>query len=509
MQVTFRSKSSTHRAAQPTTAEERPESDARPTRGAGHGAQRRSGSLGGVLVQPPHHPHEREAQRAADAATSGEHVPNRAQKSQRIASPAPIEPEIGAALGTGTPLPDAVAAEMGLRMGTDFSGVRVHTGDAAAAASSALDADAFTSGSHVAFGRGRYNPETNDGKRLIAHELAHVAEGRSGIWRQPAGGEAGEHKNIWQRTREAAAAPQPAATEKPTIWDHIREGTMDPRFCPDEGERARQIAIAGIREKTRQRMTYDAGMAKIKRDGNERTSSADLVQRIDDAIHQQFGSYISGGKTFSAAYNSPTHTSGDRSVRGLKPDEFAAEVVPDEDAALSVIARAAFGVDRATMRETCTTDPDDQMLIDQVARPLLTEVGIDFVRNYRMQTLAGLTTFRRKETSPEGAPNVMFQTSNRNIGTVILHEALHFYVHNHYRTGTLDRPDHMELMEGGAEHLTRVVIWAQFPNDPDFTIEFHTYTNEVDYIRRLGPGVLSTFPTIYFQGRIDLLPPAE
>jgi hypothetical protein len=62
------------------------------------------------------------------------------------------------------------------RFGYDFSQVRVHTDAAASASAEALGANAFTYGNHIAFGPGRYNPETHEGKRLLAHEITHVLQ---------------------------------------------------------------------------------------------------------------------------------------------------------------------------------------------------------------------------------------------------------------------------------------------------------------------------------------------
>lgn len=58
----------------------------------------------------------------------------------------------------------------------DFSKVRVHTDDKAARSARALNAHAYTFGSHVAFGAGQFAPETDQGRRLIAHELTHVVQ---------------------------------------------------------------------------------------------------------------------------------------------------------------------------------------------------------------------------------------------------------------------------------------------------------------------------------------------
>jgi hypothetical protein len=60
--------------------------------------------------------------------------------------------------------------------GHDFSSVRVHSDDAAAASAAAVDAVAYTVGRHVAFARGSYAPGTPAGDQLLAHELAHVVQ---------------------------------------------------------------------------------------------------------------------------------------------------------------------------------------------------------------------------------------------------------------------------------------------------------------------------------------------
>jgi hypothetical protein len=62
------------------------------------------------------------------------------------------------------------------RFGHDFSGVRVHTDAHAAGSAQTLNALAYTVGSDVVFGPGRYAPETDAGRRLLAHELAHTIQ---------------------------------------------------------------------------------------------------------------------------------------------------------------------------------------------------------------------------------------------------------------------------------------------------------------------------------------------
>uniref|UniRef100_UPI0021D5A472 eCIS core domain-containing protein n=1 Tax=Natronobiforma cellulositropha TaxID=1679076 RepID=UPI0021D5A472 len=80
----------------------------------------------------------------------------------------------------GKPLEGAVREEMEQRMGDSFSDVQLHTGPEAAKAASTLEARAFTTGNHVVFNRGEYDPESPEGKYLLAHELAHVRQQTGG-----------------------------------------------------------------------------------------------------------------------------------------------------------------------------------------------------------------------------------------------------------------------------------------------------------------------------------------
>ncbi len=73
----------------------------------------------------------------------------------------------------GEPLNATTLAFMEPRFGYDFSHVRVHTDERAAASARAVDALAYTVGSHLVFERGQYAPETSAGRRLLSHELTH------------------------------------------------------------------------------------------------------------------------------------------------------------------------------------------------------------------------------------------------------------------------------------------------------------------------------------------------
>jgi Domain of unknown function (DUF4157) len=93
----------------------------------------------------------------------------------------------------GQPLDVVTRAFMEPRFGHDFTQVRVHTDARAAASAQAVNALAYTVGNHVVFGAGQYAPGSDEGRRLLAHELTHVMQQHSAprlIQRQAAPGAA-------------------------------------------------------------------------------------------------------------------------------------------------------------------------------------------------------------------------------------------------------------------------------------------------------------------------------
>jgi hypothetical protein len=71
------------------------------------------------------------------------------------------------------------------RFGHDFSKVRIHTDQRAVESAQAIDALAYTTGNDIVFNAGEYEPGTNTGKQLLAHELTHVV--------QQSGADTGQH----------------------------------------------------------------------------------------------------------------------------------------------------------------------------------------------------------------------------------------------------------------------------------------------------------------------------
>lgn len=85
----------------------------------------------------------------------------------------------------GHPLDTPTRTFMEQRIGYDFSQVRVHTGTQEAQSAQGIAAQAYTSGNHIVFNHGQYQPHTPAGKKLLAHELTHTVQQQSSVKRLP------------------------------------------------------------------------------------------------------------------------------------------------------------------------------------------------------------------------------------------------------------------------------------------------------------------------------------
>jgi hypothetical protein len=131
---------------------------------------------------------EREADRVADAVTTGVArfnwsfsdvgvVSPLQRKSGGSEQPGTAPPIVNEVLrAPGQPLDAATRNFMEPRLGCDFNQVRVHTDAKAAESAKAVNALAYTVGQDIVFGAAQFQPGRRAGRRLLAHELSHVAQ---------------------------------------------------------------------------------------------------------------------------------------------------------------------------------------------------------------------------------------------------------------------------------------------------------------------------------------------
>ncbi len=106
-----------------------------------------------------------------------------------------ISADIRNSMSGGQPLPLSVRRFMEPRFQANFSGIKIHTDDNAEKLNRGVNAKAFAVGSHIFFGRNQYQPETDQGRELIAHELTHTLQQNAAIQRQ-------ESPKVTERTPE-------------------------------------------------------------------------------------------------------------------------------------------------------------------------------------------------------------------------------------------------------------------------------------------------------------------
>jgi Domain of unknown function (DUF4157) len=143
-------------------------------------ANQRLGGSGNRAVTRPAHP---------SSASLGNHLVHRliqdgsqaGDSGEFAASYPPVSELVNDAVGgPGAGLDGEMRNFMESRFGYDFSQVKLHTDSKAADSAAAINAKAYTVGNEIVFGDGQFSPGTDEGKRLLAHELTHVVQQGSG-----------------------------------------------------------------------------------------------------------------------------------------------------------------------------------------------------------------------------------------------------------------------------------------------------------------------------------------
>ena len=119
------------------------------------------------------------------------------------------------------------------RIGHDLSEVRIHTGRLADESARAVDAHAYTVGQHAVFAADQFHPRSREGRRLLAHELAHtVQQGRSVL----TGTTAMVQRQPTTKTPTQQSAPTDTSKDKPKTdqatvifsWDDLLHAKLTP-----------------------------------------------------------------------------------------------------------------------------------------------------------------------------------------------------------------------------------------------------------------------------------------
>nr|WP_255673475.1 DUF4157 domain-containing protein [Deinococcus sp. 14RED07] len=103
----------------------------------------------------------------------------------------PILQRIQARRGAGNPLPETIQRHLEGGLNHDLSRVRIHDDAEADKLAKGVNAVAFTTGTDIFFQAGQFNPNTQSGLELLAHEVTHTvqqSQGRVGTGIDPDAG---------------------------------------------------------------------------------------------------------------------------------------------------------------------------------------------------------------------------------------------------------------------------------------------------------------------------------
>jgi hypothetical protein len=164
----------------------------------------------------------------------------------------------------GQPLSQSIRPAMEAQLGFDFSKVRIHNDAHAVASASALNAEAYTSGSHIVFGAGQFNLASSTGRALLAHELAHVTQQGANESRRTSVLEAADSESELQADRAATRAPgnfdlsrAKSGTVEPGT---VEPGTIQRKLSARDVGRGEQSGFARVPELITRLNTMSTGL---------------------------------------------------------------------------------------------------------------------------------------------------------------------------------------------------------------------------------------------------------
>lgn len=163
--------------------------------------------------------------------------------SNTVASAATAPPIVAATLARpGQAMDPATRSFFEPRLGRSLADVRIHSDASAAHSAEAISARAYAVGTDIVFAPGQYSPGTLDGRRLLAHELAHVVQQSGGSTGSAPGPLVVRRQSTEGKLTPATPAPAPGVnppqpappTNAPVAGADPAEGKLGPPEQPSE-----------------------------------------------------------------------------------------------------------------------------------------------------------------------------------------------------------------------------------------------------------------------------------
>ncbi|MFD0436723.1 eCIS core domain-containing protein [Streptomyces chartreusis] len=199
--------------------------------------------------------------------------------------------------GAGQPLDPGVRRDLEERLGHDLSRVRLHTGRDAGQLTELLGADAVAVGQDVFFAEGAFKPGTDEGHRLLAHELLHTVQNPHGLGTLRAGRELGAvslPQQAIEREAEAAAQAVVAGPEVGGVEQaaDVEEGQGTPgwlRYATVDADRRRmeQLDPATVVDRVANTLLRSLRGDPEDRSGRVRLQLARMAPQVQDIVFER------------------------------------------------------------------------------------------------------------------------------------------------------------------------------------------------------------------------------
>jgi hypothetical protein len=203
------------------------------------------------------------------------------------------DPSVATALeqrGSGQPLEPELCRMLEDELGISLTRVRVHTDSVATDAALAVRAEAFTVGDDIFFAHGAFAPETPAGRKLLLHELAHVAQARQGRAEAARGIRASRPDDALEREAEGLAAQTEHKIERKIERSLGRPGEARPAGSDPLGARALEARLGG---RLSQLFGSDLRDVRVRPESSAATGATKAVTKAGE-VHFRTGAYQPG-----------------------------------------------------------------------------------------------------------------------------------------------------------------------------------------------------------------------
>ncbi|WP_405598833.1 MULTISPECIES: DUF4157 domain-containing protein [unclassified Streptomyces] len=233
--------------------------------------------------------------RTQDARAEQTAEQRRRKRKERAATSRAPEPK-NIVSGAGQPLDPGLRRELEEQLGHDLGRVRLHTGRDAGQLTELLGADAVAVGQDVFFREGAFRPGTDEGRRLLTHELQHTVQNPHGLGALRAGRELGAVSLPQQAIeREAEAAAQAVVQEESA--PQVEEGQATPgwlRYATVDADRMRAEAVdpATLVDRLAGNVLRSLRGDPSDASGRVRLQLARMSQELEDAVVERLESRL-------------------------------------------------------------------------------------------------------------------------------------------------------------------------------------------------------------------------